>query len=213
MDFFAMRIFYASSAPPAPALAFRPANLENSLMAHIFTTSYLKDATDLLRHYNRLGDRAMAQIPDAALFTSLGEESNSIAIVVKHLAGNLRSRWTDFLTTDGEKPGRNRDGEFEEPPKTREELLARWEEGWKCLFDSLAQLTDADLNRTVYIRAEPHSVMQAIQRQVGHCAYHVGQIVYLAKHFAGANWTVLTEPSRKSAEFNAKVASGEASQR
>lgn len=182
-------------------------------MAHIFTTSYLKDATDLLRHYNRLGDRAMAQAPDAALFASLGEESNSIAIVVKHLAGNLRSRWTDFLTTDGEKPDRNRDAEFEDPPKTREELLARWEAGWKCLFDTLAQLTDADLNRTVYIRTEPHSVMQAIQRQVGHCAYHVGQIVYLAKHFAGANWTVLTVPRRKSAEFNAKVARGEASQR
>ena len=182
-------------------------------MPHEFTTSYVKDATDLLRYYKRLGDRAMAQAPDAALFASLDEESNSIAIVVKHVAGNMRSRWTDFLTTDGEKPGRNRDTEFEDPPKTREELLARWEAGWKCMFDALAQLTDADINRTVYIRTEPHSVMQAIQRQVGHYAYHVGQIVYLAKHFSGAKWTALTVPRRKSADFNAKVASGEASQR
>jgi hypothetical protein len=182
-------------------------------MAHEFTTSYVKDATDLLRYYKRLGDRAMAQAPDAALFASLDEESNSIAIIVKHVAGNMLSRWTDFLTTDGEKPGRKRDTEFEDPPKTREELLAHWEAGWQCMFDALAQLTDADLTRTVYIRTEPHSVMQAIQRQVGHYAYHVGQIVYLAKHFSGAKWTTLTVPRRKSAEFNAKVASGEASQR
>jgi hypothetical protein len=182
-------------------------------MAHEFTTSYVKDAADLLRYYKRLGDRAMAQAPDAALFASLDEESNSIAIIVKHVAGNMLSRWTDFLTTDGEKPGRKRDTEFEDPPKTREELLARWEASWKCLFDTMALLTDADLNRTVYIRTEPHSVMQAIQRQLGHYAYHVGQIVYLAKHFSGAKWTALTVPRRKSAEFNAKVASGEASQR
>jgi uncharacterized protein DUF1572 len=182
-------------------------------MAHEFTTSYVKDATDLLHYYKRLGDRAMAQAPDAALFASLDEESNSIAVIVKHVVGNMLSRWTDFLTTDGEKPGRKRDTEFEDPPKTRDELLARWEASWKCMFDTLAQLTDADLNRTVYIRTEPHSVMQAIQRQVGHYAYHVGQIVYLAKHFSGAKWTTLTVPRRKSAEFNAKVASGEASQR
>ena len=182
-------------------------------MPHEFTTSYVKDATDLLRYYKRLGDRAMAQAPDAALFASLDEESNSIAIIVKHVVGNMLSRWTDFLTTDGEKPGRKRDTEFEDPPKTREELLARWEAGWKCMFDTLAQLTDTDLNRTVYIRTEPHSVMQAIQRQVGHYAYHVGQMVYLAKHFSGAKWTALTVPRRKSADFNAKVASGEASQR
>jgi hypothetical protein len=182
-------------------------------MAHEFTTSYVKDATDLLRYYKRLGDRAMAQAADPTLVASLDEESNSIAIIVKHVAGNMLSRWTDFLTSDGDKPSRNRDAEFEDPPKTREELLARWEAGWKCLFDALAQLTDADLNRTVYIRTEPHSVMQAIQRQVGHYSYHVGQIVYLAKHFSGAKWTALTVPRRKSAEFNAKVASGEASQR
>ena len=182
-------------------------------MAHEFTTSYIKDATDLLRYYKRLGDRAMAQAPDPALFESLDEESNSIAVIVRHVAGNMLSRWTDFLTTDGDKPGRNRDAEFEDPPKAREELLARWEAGWKCMFDTLAQLTDADLDRKVSIRKEPHSVMQAIQRQVGHYAYHVGQIVYLAKHFSGTKWTTLTVPRRKSADFNAKVASGEASQR
>ena len=125
----------------------------------------------------------MSQVDDSGLFTSLDEESNSIAIIVKHLAGNMRSRWTDFLTTDGEKPDRDRDSEFEAPPKTREELLALWEAGWKLTFDALAPLTDADLTRTVYIRSEAHSVMQTLHRQVAHYAYHVGQIVYLAKHF------------------------------
>jgi len=182
-------------------------------MAHVFTTSYVKDATDLLNYYKRLGDRAMSQAPEAGLLASLDDESNSIAIIVKHLSGNMVSRWTGFLTTDGEKPTRNRDSEFEDAPKTGKEVLERWEAGWKCVFDALAQLTDADLNRTVYIRTEPHSVMQAIQRQVGHYAYHVGQIVYLAKHFAGANWTAITVPRRKSGEFNARVARGEASQR
>ena len=178
-----------------------------------FTTSYLKDSADLFRHYKRLAERAIAQAPDEALFAVLDAESNSIAIIAKHLAGNLRSRWTDFLTTDGEKPDRNRDAEFEAPPATRAELMAQWEPAWKCLFDALALLTDEDLNRKVYIRAEAHSVTQAINRQLTHCAYHVGQIAYLAKHFAGANWIALTIPRGQSAEFNAKVASGKLSQR
>ena len=182
-------------------------------MAHQFTTSYIKDATDLLRYYKGLAERAMAQAPDEAFLATLDEESNSIAIIVKHLAGNMRSRWTEFLTSDGEKPDRNRDTEFETPPQTRAEVLALWERGWKYLFDALADLTDADLHRSVPIRAEPHSVMQAINRQIAHYSYHVGQIVYLAKHFAGANWKAITVPRRKSAEFNARVASGEASQR
>jgi uncharacterized damage-inducible protein DinB len=155
----------------------------------------------------------MEQAPDEALFATLDAESNSIAIIVKHLAGNMRSRWTDFLTTDGEKPDRNRDTEFESPPKTRAELMALWEAGWKHVFDALALLTDADLNRTIYIRTESHSVMQAINRQVAHYSYHVGQIVYLAKHFAGSNWNSLTVPRGKSAEFTARVATGQASQR
>jgi hypothetical protein len=182
-------------------------------MALEFTTSCLKDSVDLLRFYKRLADRAMAQASDETLFATLDGESNSIAIIVKHLAGNMRSRWTDFLTSDGEKPDRDRDSEFEAPPKSREEVLAMWESGWQLTFDALAPLTDVDLSRTVYIRAEAHSVMQTIHRQVAHYSYHIGQIVYLAKHFAGPDWNALTIPRRKSAEFNAKVAAGKASQR
>jgi uncharacterized damage-inducible protein DinB len=182
-------------------------------MAHQFTTSYLKDSIDVLHYYKKLGERAMAQCPDGALFATLDAESNSIAIVVKHMAGNMRSRWTDFLTTDGEKPDRNRDTEFEEPPKTRAELMELWERGWKSVFDALQTLTDDDLTRTITIRTEPHSVMQAINRQVAHYSYHVGQIVYLARHLAGDKWQTLTVPKKKSAEFNRKVASGESSQR
>ncbi len=182
-------------------------------MAHEFTTSYLKDSIDLLRFYKRLGERAIEQAPDDALFATLDAESNSIAIIVKHITGNMRSRWTDFLTTDGEKPDRNRDSEFEAPPKTRAGLMAIWESNWKIVFDALAGLAEADMARTVYIRTEAHSVMQAIHRAIAHYAYHVGQIVYLAKHFSGSKWTALTVPRRKSAEYNAQIASGEKSQR
>jgi len=182
-------------------------------MAHQFTTSYLKDSLDVFRYYKKLGERAMAQCPDDALFASLDAGSNSIAIVVKHMAGNMRSRWTDFLTTDGEKPDRNRDTEFETPPKTRAALMELWERGWKYVFDALEPLGDEDLVRTITIRTEPHSVMQAINRQVAHYSYHVGQIVYVAKHLAGNKWQTLTVPKKKSAEFNARVAAGEASQR
>jgi Protein of unknown function (DUF1572) len=182
-------------------------------MAHQFTTSYLKDSIDLFRYYKKLAERAMAQCPDEGLFTMLDAESNSIAIVVKHMAGNMRSRWTNFLTSDGEKPDRNRDNEFEGPPKTRTELLEMWERGWKLLFGALEPLSDAELTRTITIRTEPHSVMQAINRQVAHYSYHVGQIVYLARHFAGDKWQTLTIPKKKSAEFNKQVAAGEKWQR
>ena len=155
----------------------------------------------------------MAQCPDEALFRALDSESNSIAIVVKHMAGNMRSRWTDFLTSDGEKPDRNRDSEFESPATTREELLKQWDAGWSHVFSALEPLSGADITRTVTIRTEPHSVMQAINRQIAHYSYHVGQIVYLAKHFAGDHWIPLTIPKRKSADFNAAVASGQKSQR
>jgi len=182
-------------------------------MAHQFTTSYLKDSLDVFRYYKKLAERAMAQCPDDALFQSLDAESNSIAIIVKHMARNMRSRWTDFLTTDGEKPDRNRDTEFEDAPKTRPALMELWERGWKQVFDALEPLGDEDLVRTIPIRTEPHSVMQAINRQVAHYSYHVGQIVYVAKHFAGNKWQTLTVPKKKSAEFNARVAAGELSQR
>jgi uncharacterized damage-inducible protein DinB len=185
-------------------------------MAHQLTTSYLKDSIDVFRYYKKLGERAMAQCPDEGLFTTLDAESNSIAIIVKHMAGNMRSRWTEFLTTDGEKPDRHRDTEFEEPPKTRAELTELSDRGWKYVFDALQPLTDADLTRTITIRTEPHSVMQAINRQVAHYSYHVGQIVFLAKHFAAQStegWQALTVPRGKSKQFTTDVAAGKKSQR
>ena len=177
------------------------------------TDSYLKDSLDVFRYYKTLAERAIAQCSDAQLFESIDKESNSIAIIVKHMAGNMRSRWTDFLTSDGEKPDRNRDAEFETPPQTRSGLIALWEAGWKICLDALDALKDEDLTRTITIRTEPHSVMQAINRQVGHYAHHVGQIVFLAKHFTGENWQTLSVPKKKSADFNRRVATGEASQR
>lgn len=182
--------------------------MENPAMPHEFSTSYVRDAEKTLRYYKHLGERAMAQAPDDALMVCLDTESNSIALIVKHMAGNMRSRWSDFLTSDGEKPNRNRDTEFEAPPRTRAELLAMWDEGWKCMFDALAPLSDADLGRTVLIRNQPHSVMQAIQRQVAHYSYHVGQIVFLAKHCAGERWTSLSIPRGKSTDVNARARSG-----
>src|SRR5882762_5131871 len=182
-------------------------------MAHQFSTSYIKDSIAVFQYYQRLAERAIAQCPDAGLFTTLDGESNSIAIIVKHMTGNMRSRWTDFLTSDGEKPNRNRDTEFEAPPTTRAELMEIWERGWKLLLGALEPLSDADLTRTITIRTEPHSVTQAINRQIAHYSYHVGQIVYLVRHFAGNKWQTLTVPKKKSAEFNRQVAAGEKSQR
>jgi Protein of unknown function (DUF1572) len=182
-------------------------------MAHKFTTSYLEDSLELLRYYKNLAERAMQQVSDEHLYTVLDKEANSIAIVVKHIVGNMRSRWVDFLTTDGEKPNRERDTEFVDPPATREALLQAWEDGWALVFQALEALSDADLGRTVNIRGEAHSVMQAVNRQIAHYAFHVGQIVILAKHLACDRWQSLTVPRNRSAEFNRRVAAGEASQR
>jgi hypothetical protein len=182
-------------------------------MAMQFTTSYIEDSLAVFRYYKRLGERAMEQVADEQLFATLDEEANSIAIVVKHMAGNMRSRWSDFLTTDGEKPDRDRDAEFVDPPATRKALLEAWEDGWARLFSALEPLTDADLGRTVTIRGEAHSVMQTINRQLAHYPHHVGQIVLLAKHFACDRWQSLSVPRNQSAEFNKRVAAGEASQR
>jgi len=182
-------------------------------MALKFTTSYVEDALAIFHQYKQLGERAMAQVSDDQLFMLLDEEANSIAIIVKHMTGNMRSRWTDFLTTDGEKPTRNRDSEFVDPPATREALLREWEDGWACVFGAIEPLTDADLSRTITIRGEAHSVMQAINRQLAHYPQHVGQIVLLAKHWAGPQWQSLSVPRNRSAEFNRRVAAGEASQR
>lgn len=182
-------------------------------MALKFTTSYLEDSLSLFRYYKKLAERAMEQVSDEQLLATIDAESNSIALIVKHMAGNMRSRWTDFLTSDGEKPDRNRDSEFDLPPTSRQELIRSWEDGWNCLFQALEDLTDDDLSRTVTIRGEAHSVMQAINRQLAHYSNHVGQIVLLAKHFAGSRWGSLTVPKNRSAEFNRSVAAGETSQR
>jgi uncharacterized damage-inducible protein DinB len=182
-------------------------------MALKFTTSYLDDSIALLRQYKNLAEKAMAQVTDEQLLEVLDDEMNSIAIIVKHMAGNMRSRWTDFLTSDGEKPDRNRDSEFVEPPPTREALLATWENGWQRVFAALEPLTEQDLTRTVTIRGEQHSVMQAINRQVAHYAYHCGQIVLLAKHFKHDDWKSLSVPRKQSADFNRRVLAGQASQR
>jgi hypothetical protein len=182
-------------------------------MALKFTASYLEDSLSLFRHYKKLSEDAMAQVTDAELTATLDGEMNSIAVVVKHMAGNMRSRWTLFLSTDGEKPDRNRDTEFVDPPATRVELMKLWEEGWNCLFRAMGPLRERDLGHTVAIRGENHSVMQAINRQLAHYSYHAGQIVLLAKHFRGTKWKSLSVPRNRSEEFNQKVAAGEKSQR
>lgn len=167
--------------------------------------SYLEETRDLFRTYKRMAESAMAQVTDADLLRQTGGESNSIAIIAKHIAGNLRSRWTDFLTTDGEKPDRRRDAEFEEPVETRHELMATWEAGWNALFLTLDSLSDDDLDRTVYIRGEAHSVLKAAQRSLAHTVSHVGQMVFLAKHFSGHNWKTLSIPRGKSEEFTRQL--------
>jgi hypothetical protein len=182
-------------------------------MALKFTTSYIEDSLAIFQYYKKLAERAMEQVSDEQLTVALDDEMNSIAQIAKHMAGNMRSRWTDFLTTDGEKPDRDRDAEFSAPPATREALIQMWDDGWRCLLGTLESLTDADLGRTIMIRGEAHSVMQAINRQVAHYGYHCGQIVFLAKHLTHDRWKTLSVPRGSSADFNRRVQAGEASQR
>ena len=163
---------------------------------------FLQDVRIQARKLKELADKAVAQMRDEDLTVVLDPESNSVAMIIQHLAGNLRSRWTDFLTADGEKPDRDRDAEFEaHDGTTRAGLLAAWDEGWECLFSTLDGLTAEDLGGTVTIRSEPHTVVQAINRGLAHAAYHVGQIVLLAKHFASADWKTLSIPRRQSQQF------------
>ncbi len=182
-------------------------------MALRFTTSCLEDSLTLFRYYKRLADGALAQIAGEQIYALIDPEANSIAIIMKHMIGNMLSRWTDFLSSDGEKPWRDRDAEFRDPPASREELMEQWEKGWSTMLGALEALTDADLKSTIYIRGEAHSVTQAIHRQLAHYAYHIGQIVLLAKHMQSENWKCLTIPKSKSEEFNRRVKAGEASQR
>ncbi len=165
-----------------------------------------RDAAVLSFQYHRLlAERAVAQIPDEALHRSLDAETNSIAVIMQHIAGNLRSRWTEFLTSDGEKADRDRDGEFTDRGASRAELLDRWNAGWQALVDSLEALTPADVSRTVLIRGEPHSVPLAVERSLAHTCYHVGQIVLIARHWAGPKWETLTIPRGGSSAHNQSV--------
>jgi hypothetical protein len=175
-------------------------------MAHMalrFTTSYLTDSLDLFRYYKNLAERAMAQVSDEQLFAVLDHEANSIAVIVKHMAGNMRSRWTDFLTSDGEKPDRFRDREFEiDANTTRSDVMRYWEEGWSIVFATLESLKPEDVSKTVTIRQEPHTVLQALNRALAHYAQHIGQIVFLSKHLRSSEWQTLSIPRGKSEEYN-----------
>ena len=171
--------------------------------------NYHRDAVTSFRNAKKLAERAIEQISDEEFFATIDEEANSIALIVKHIAGNLRSRWTDFLTTDGEKPDRNRDTEFELIGDTREALMKFWDDGWQILFNTLEPLRVEDFFKTITIRSEPHTVVEAINRQLTHYAYHIGQIVLLSKHFRSKEWKTLSVPKNRSAEFNRFVADRE----
>lgn len=172
---------------------------------------YRADALATFRNYKKLAARAIEQVSDEEFFRQIDPESNSIAVIVKHISGNLHSRWRDFLTTDGEKPTRNRDTEFELIGDTRESLMKFWESGWQTLFKAIEPPSEADLSRTITIRGEPHTVIEAINRQLTHYSYHIGQIVFLAKHLRSSEWKTLSVPRNRSAEFNEFLAGKQAS--
>ncbi len=172
--------------------------------------NYHADAVSSFRNYKKMAERAIEQISDEEFFALIDSEANSIAIIVKHIAGNLHSRWRDFLTTDGEKLDRHRDTEFELIGDSRESLMQFWATGWQTLFDALDLLTADDFSRTVPIRGEPHTIAEALNRQMTHYAYHIGQIVLLAKHFKSADWKTLSVPKNRSAEFNQFLAEKQA---
>src|SRR5271157_6578515 len=184
---------------------FREHSGDNEAMSD-FRALYIDEVFRSLRGHKRLADGAIAQLSDEQFFATPDPESNSVAIIIKHLAGNMRSRFTNFLTTDGEKPDRNRDREFVmHNGAEREELLTSWEQNWQLVFETLNSLHPDDLERTVTVRGEPHSVLQAINRQVAHYAYHVGQIVFLAKHLQGVEWKTLSVPKGQSEQYNAEL--------
>lgn len=166
-------------------------------------SGYLSSVRKQFVYYKELGEKAMQQVPDEKLFWQYNEESNSIATIVKHLWGNMLSRWTDFLTTDGEKEWRDRDREFESETTSRDALLRQWEEGWSCLFRAIDALTEEDLDRVIYIRNMGHTVSEAINRQLAHYPYHVGQIVFIGKMMA-SQWTSLSIPRGNSKQYNSE---------
>jgi len=164
--------------------------------------SYLESVKKQFEYYKMLGEKTFEQIPEDKLFWKFNEESNSIAMIVKHLHGNMMSRWTDFLTTDGEKEWRKRDGEFDNDIKTKTELLSKWNEGWACLFDAIKPLTEKDLETEIYIRNMGHSISEAIHRQLAHYPYHVGQIVFIGKIIQNESWNSLSIAKGKSKTYN-----------
>ncbi len=166
--------------------------------------NYLSSARKQFEYYKSLGDRTFSQLNDEQLFWQFNEDSNSIAIIVKHLWGNMLSRWTDFLTSDGEKEWRHRDQEFEADINTREELIAKWEEGWTCLFTALDSVNPDNFHQLVYIRNQGHTILEAVNRQLGHYPYHIGQIVFLGKMMKSEAWTSLSIPKGGSKAFNEK---------
>lgn len=173
--------------------------------------NYLESVKKQFLYYKTIGEKAMAQLEPEQLFVSVNEDTNSIAVIVKHLSGNMLSRWTDFLTSDGEKEWRNRDDEFEATIKTKEELMTLWDKGWNCFFDAVNALTPEQLSQIIYIRNEGHTVMEAINRQLAHYPYHVGQIVFYAKMLKQSDWTSLSIPKNKSNDYNADKFSKEKS--
>lgn len=165
----------------------------------------LSAVIDEFQKIKKLADKSIEQLADEQLHAAIDPDANSVAVLMRHMAGNMRSRWVNFMTTDGEKPDRLRDREFENPRQSRAELIAEWEHGWQCVFNALNPLSDADLQRTVMIRGEAHSVYKAISRQVAHYAGHAYQILLLAKHLQGANWKTLSIPRGQSEEFNRRI--------
>ena len=164
--------------------------------------TYLSSTKKLFAYYKKLGDDAMAQVADEKLFFQPNEDSNSIAIIVQHLVGNMLSRWTDFLTSDGEKDWRNRDAEFEQTISNKQDLLVFWNKGWQCLFDAINDLQEDDLDKIIYIRNEGHTVLEAINRQLAHYPYHIGQVVFLAKMLSTNEWKTLSIAKNKSKDYN-----------
>ena len=165
-------------------------------------TDYLESAKKQFEYYKMLGNKTMEQLPEDKLFWQYNDESNSIAIIVKHLSGNMLSRWTDFLTSDGEKDWRHRDGEFDNDIKTKTELIEKWNEGWNCHLNALNSLKEEDFSKTIYIRNQGHSVTEAINRQLAHYPYHIGQIVFSAKQLKNGDWESLSIPKNKSQSYN-----------
>lgn len=170
-----------------------------------FSRNFIESAISEFQRYKALGDKTFSQLSDKEIHWQNGDFDNSVAIIAKHIAGNMLSRWTNFLTEDGEKSWRHRETEFEQPPETKAEMIAVWEKGWNCLFDTLNSLTEENFDRKIKIRNEDHSIIEAVHRQLAHYANHVGQIIYVGRMIRGKDWQSLSIPKGRSEAFNAKM--------